>query len=348
MKILAIGPLWRGSDAGGLFRALSRQGCLMEVVDEFYFISLRTKRKLTKIAERLIRPLQVEEYNNMIRKKITLFNPDLVLVYKGVFVLSATLDFAKQNGCKLVLFYPDVSMTAHGPNIPQSIPLYDMVVTTKTFGITDMTSNFGVKKAYFIQHGFDLEIHRKLAISTEDKKKFGCDVSFIGTWSPKKEKWLSYLKEKCPEIDLKIWGEQWNKSTAPAIRDSIQHTAMLGDLYAIGIQCSAINLGILSEQVAGSSSGDLITSRTFHIPGASGFMLHERNEESVQYFEENIEAGFFSGPEELVTQIKYFLEHTSLRLQIQAAGYERAQKQYSLDERAKTLLALINREVLSS
>jgi spore maturation protein CgeB len=346
MKILAVGPLWRGSDAGGLFRALSRQGCLIEVVDEFYFISLQTKRKLTKVAERAIRPLQVDEYNNAIKKKITLFNPDIVLVYKGRFVLPATLHFAKQNGCRLALFYPDVSMTAHGPNIPQAILLYDMVFTTKTFGIADMKSKFGVKKAYFIQHGFDPEIHRKLAISPEDKKKFGCDVSFIGTWSPKKEKWLSFLKEKCPENNLKVWGEQWYKATAPAIKNCIQHTAVSGDLYAMAVQCSAINLGILSEQVAGSSSGDLITSRTFHIPGASGFMLHERNEESVQYFEENVEAGFFSGAEELVTQVKYFLAHTSLRLQIQAAGYERALKQYSLDERAKTLLGFINHEPL--
>src|SRR4051812_45138829 len=121
MKILAIGPLWRGSNAGGMFRALSRQGCLIEVIDEFYFIGLQTKRKLTKIAERVIRPWQVDEYNNAIRKKITLFGPHVVFVYKGAFVRPATLQFAKHNNCKVVLFYPDVSMTAHGPNIPLSI-----------------------------------------------------------------------------------------------------------------------------------------------------------------------------------------------------------------------------------
>ena len=343
MKILAVGPLWRGSNAGGMFRALSRQGCLIEVIDEFYFISLQTKRKLTKVAERIIRPWQVAEYNNAIKKKITLFTPDVVFVYKGAFVLPTTLHFAKQNNCKIVLFYPDVSMTAHGPNIPKAIPLYDLIFTTKTFGITDMKAKYGVKNAYFIQHGFDPEIHRKLPISAEDRKKFGCDVSFIGTWSPKKEKWLSFLKQNCPDIDLKIWGEQWYKATAPDIKGCIQNTAVLGDLYAIAIQCSKINLGILSEQVTGSSSGDLITSRTFHIPGASGFMLHERNEESVLYFEENIEAGFFSGTEELVKQVRYFLQNEQLRLQIQEAGYKRALAEHSLDERAKTVISYMNK-----
>ncbi len=342
MRILAIGPLWRGSNAGGLFRALSRQGCLLEVLDEFYYLSLQTKTKSTKVLERIIRPLQEKEFNKAIRKKTELFSPDVVFVYKGAFVQPQTLQFAKQQKCKLVLFYPDVSMTAHGTNIPKSIPLYDLIFTTKTFGIKDMEATYGVKNTLFIPHGFDPEIHRKLTISETDKTKFGCDVSFIGTWSPKKEQWLTVLKNACPDINLKIWGEQWFKSTTAALTSSIQFTGVVGDLYAIAIQCSKINLGILSERVAGSSSGDLITSRTFHIPGSSGFMLHERNEESVLYFKENEEAGFFGDAEEMAKQVKYFLGNDSLRNNIQSAGYERALKDHSLDERAKVVIARIN------
>jgi spore maturation protein CgeB len=343
MKILAIGPLWRGSNAGGLFRALSRKGCLIEVVDEFYYISLQTKTKLTKILERAIRPMQLTELNNAIRRKINTFQPDVLFVYKGAFVFPDTLKYARAKNCKLVLFYPDVSMTAHGPNIPACIPLYDLIFTTKTFGITDMATKFGVKNAQFIPHGFDPEIHRKLNITAADKKSFGCDVSFIGTWSLKKEAWLTALKEHRPQTDLKIWGEQWHKATNPVIKSCIQHTAVLGDLYAIAIQCSKINLGILSEQVAGSSSGDLITSRTFHIPGSSGFMLHERNEESVLYFKEEEEAGFFDGAEEMTAQAARYLDDNALREQVQAAGYRRALKDHSLDERADTIIGYMNK-----
>ena len=275
------------------FRALSREGCLIEVVDEFYFISLQTATKLTKVAERLLRPLQVKEFNLAIKKKITAFQPQVLFVYKGVFVLPETLNFAKQHNCKLVLFYPDVSFTAHGPNIPNAIPLYDLVFTTKTFGIKDMSAKYGIKHTFFIPHGFDPEIHRKLAVDAASLAIFGCDVSFIGTWSPKKEKLLSYLKENIPGLDLKIWGGQWEKATSTSIKKAIEGKSVVGDLYAMAIQCSSINLGILSEQVSGASSGDKITSRTFHIPGAAGFMLHERNEESVLYYKENEEAAFF-------------------------------------------------------
>ena len=338
MRILAVGPLWRGSNAGGLFRALSRKGCLIEVLDEFYFISLQTKRKLTKILERAIRPLQLDEFNNAIKIKITLFKPNIVLVYKGAFVYPTTLQFAKQNNCKIVLFYPDVSMTFHSPHIPASIPLYDLIFTTKTFGITDMAAKYGVKNTFFIPHGFDPEIHRKLETGNEEFATFGCDVSFIGTWSPKKEKWLSYLKEKMPQINMKIWGDQWNKTTSASIQSSIQGRPVTGDLYAIAIQCSKINLGILSEQVVGSSSGDLITSRTFHIPAASGFMMHERNEESVLYFREDEEAVFFDSEEELVTKVKTYLNNDELREKIRIAGHQRALADHSLDSRAGIII----------
>jgi len=342
MRILAVGPLWRGSNAGGLFRALSRKGCLIEVLDEFYFVSLQTKTKLTKILERALWPLQQKEFNNAIKDKIRIFRPDVVLVYKGVFVTPQTLQFARQNNCKIVLFYPDVSMAAHGANIPAAIPLYDLIFTTKTFGITDMETVYGVKNAVFIPHGFDPEIHRKLDIGTKEMAGFKCDVSFIGTWSPKKEKWLSYLKEKLPEIDLKVWGGQWNKSSSPVLKSSIQGTAILGDLYAIAIQSSKINLGILSEKVTGSSSGDLITSRTFHIPASFGFMLHERNKESVLYFNEDEEAGFFDGEGELVTKVKEFLNNEPKREKIRSAGYQRALAQHSLDARAAVIIDHLN------
>lgn len=338
MRILALGPLWRGSNAGGLFRALSRKGCLIEVLDEFYYISLQTRTKTTKIFERAIRPLQLTEFNNAIKTKILLFKPDIVLVYKGAFVFPGTLQFAKQNNCKIVLFYPDVSMTSHSAYIPASIPLYDLVFTTKTFGITDMEAKYGVKNTLFIPHGFDPEIHRKLEISDKELAIFGCDVSFIGTWSPKKEKWLAYLKENIPEIKMKIWGDQWNRVTSPSIKSSIQGMPVVGDLYAIAIQCSTINLGILSEKVEGSSSGDLITSRTFHIPAASGFMLHERNEESVLYFRENEEAAFFESEEELVAKVRRFLSNSDLREKIRTAGHKRALADHSLDARAAIII----------
>lgn len=343
MRILNIGPLWRGSNAGGLFRAMARAGTFVEVIDEFYYVSLKTTDKKTKLMERFLRPLQTAGFNNAIKRTIDTFRPDVLLVYKGVFVLPETLEYAKAKSCRPVLFYPDVSTTAHGPHIPASIPKYDTIFTTKTFGIRDMQEQYGVKDAVFIAHGFDPDIHRPFAaIGADERAIFSCDASFIGTWSPKKEQWLTHVVEQMPELHLKVWGDQWGKVSSAKLAKCVQGKSVTGDLYALAIQCSTINLGILSEQVVGASSGDLITSRTFHIPGASGFMLHERNEESVLYYREEEEAAFFDGPEELVRQIKKYLADADARERIRQAGHKRAMAEHSLDARAAFIINHLN------
>ncbi len=338
MRILCVGPQWRGSNAGGLFKAFSRSGCLIEVVDEFYYFSFQSKATKLKVIEKLIRPWQAQEYNNAIKRQVSVFQPEIVFVYKGAFVHPDTLLFARNKGAKLVLFYPDVSLTNHGGNIPQCIPLYDLIFTTKTFGITDLKNMYGVKNIFFVPHGYDPEVHKPLPVTEKDRAIFGCDASFIGTWSPKKEQWLAYLKQQLPDINLKVWGAQWNKVTTSALNSSIMGIPVTGDLYAAAIQSSLINLGILSEQVVGASSGDLITSRTFHITGVNGFLMHERNEESVLYYEEGKEAAFFDGPEEMTAKTKEFLSKPELREQIKEAGHKRAVAEHSLDARAKTII----------
>ena len=337
MKILCVGPIWRGSNAGGLFRALSREQCLVDIVDEFYYLSFHATSLLTKIAQRAVRDLQVAEFNKAILASLKLFKPDILLIYKGRFVLPSTLEYAKSGKCKLALFYPDVSMKTHGKYISLNMPFYDVVFTTKTFGIGDLEVHYGIKNAHFIPHGFDPDIHRKLKITEDDMKNFGCDVSFIGTYSPKKEKFLTAVKTRLTDVNLKIWGGQWDKASA-FLKPSVQHTEVLGDMYAMAIQCSKINLGILNEQVSGASSGDLITSRTFHIPGCSGFLLHERNSESLEYFRDKEEAGFFNDETDIADMVQYYLAENQLREDIRIGGYNRAIKDHSLDCRAKAII----------
>jgi spore maturation protein CgeB len=341
MKILCVGPIWRGSNAGGLFKALGRKGALIEIVDEFYHIPLESRSFKAKVISKLIRPIFIKEYNIEILEKCRVFVPDLILIYKGAFVLPETLKSLKKHNVPLVNFFPDVSFRSHGSYLPKTLPLYDHIFTTKTFGIYDLKEQLGINNSSFIAHGFDPEIHRQI-----DQKliplEFFCDVSFIGTYSPKKEKLLAKVRKSNSLINLKIWGEQWNKCTDPSLQDSIQGRQILGDLYSTAINGSKINLGFLSEQVQGASSGDLITSRTFHIPASGGFMLHERNEQSLSYYVENEEAGFFSDEYELVHQIEHFLKHSELRNKIAEKGKIRAINDHSLDQRAGVFLEIVN------
>jgi len=337
MKILCVGPIWRGSNAGGLFKALSRQGALIEIVDDFYHVPLSANLLIPKIIAKIFRNFFVKDYNAQIINQVNRFSPDIVFVYKGAFVKPQTLLALKLKGIKLFNFYPDVSFHTHGNLLPKTLGLYDQIFTTKTFGIQDLKNQLNFSNAIFIPHGFDPEIHKPIPKELIPQDFF-CDISFIGTYSPKKEKILAAIAQKFPEYNLKIWGTQWEKSTELSLKKSLQHEPIFGDLYAAGICASKINLGILNEQVKGASSGDLITSRTFHIPAAGGFMMHEKNEESTLYFEENKEAIFFDGISDLLEKIPLYIENTSLRNKIALDGHQRALRDHVLDRRAELVL----------
>jgi len=340
MKVLCIGQEWRGSNASGLFYALSRSGCITNIVNEMRYISTGATYKLLKLSHRVLRPLQVWDYNSTLLRQCAIFKPDWVLVYKGAFVQPETLRNWKAQGIPLVVFYPDVSFLAHGPYIPRCISLYDHVFTTKTFAADDLTSHFNYPRenVTFIPHGFDPLLHRRLSVLVGNLR---CQASFIGNYSPYKASLLEILAQQLPELDLKIWGSTWGQYQRHILRPYIQGQGLLGDAYVAAINASDINLGILSEKVKGASSGDLITSRTFHITGSGGFMLHQRTEESTNYFKENEEAAFFDTPEELVEKVRHFLNCPDDRIQIAERGYERAGLEYSLDARAKEILAIL-------
>ncbi len=63
--------------------------------------------------------------------------------------------------------------------------------------------------------------------------------------------------------------------------------------------------------------------RTFEIPAAGGFMLHEYSEEAADFFKEGIEAEFFRDAAECADKIKYYFKDDNLRNKIARAGYEK-------------------------
>lgn len=340
MKILCIGQEWRGSDSNGLFYALSRIGAIINTVNEHRYISTGIANRFLKGIHKAIRPLQVKSFNEEIIQQYLTFRPDVVLVYKGAFFQKRTLDFIHNDKIPIVVFFPDVSLFAHGKNIPKCIPHYDHIFTTKSFGINDLNTKFNVplEKITFIPHGFDPQIHKPI----KPLDNFKNDVSFIGNYSLHKAGVLESIVSSLPNINLKIWGGTWGKYNGKLLNRYIIGNGVMGDAYAAAINSSKINLAILSEQVEGASSGDQITSRTFHITGSGGFMLHQHTNEVENYYEEGVECEFYRSEEELINKIKYYLNNEMKRQKVALNGYKRAMLQYNQNERAKEVISVLN------
>ena len=338
LRILCVGESWLGSDARAAFAALQRLGHSVHVLDESKYVTNGSQSTVGKGLRRILRPVRVNQLQRDVLRSFDEFKPHCLFVFKGNWVLPKTLAACRARNVVAINYYPDVSFLSHGPYIPRSLPLYDRVFNTKSYGVSDMKAQLPVKDVCFLAPGYDPELHRPVELTADERAVYGCDVVFIGTWSPKKEALLAALCDQLPETDLKIWGCQWEKCAAGNLRESIMGREVTGEEYTRAIAGSTICLGLLSEAGQGSSSGDLITARTFQIPACGAFMLHERNDEVLGYFAEDREVAFFSNPEECAAKVRRYLGNAGERAQIAAAGLKRSLRDgYAIDERMKVV-----------
>lgn len=337
-RFLCIGECWFGSDARAAFAALRRLGNSVDVIDQNNYLP-DWHGTFSRAIRKFLRPLFVRELTGETLERIKRFKPDCLFVFKGNWVQAEVIKSCRKQRITTIVYYPDVSFLSHGPYIPQSLPLFDRVFTAKSYGVGDMQSQLDVRNISFLEPGFDPELHRPVMLSDKDSATYGCDVAFIGTWSPKKESLLVSLRRALPTIKLKIWGFQWKENCDPELGNSVMGYGVTGDEYTKAICGSAICLGLLSEIGLGSSSGDLITARTFQIPACGTFMLHERNSEVLRYFDEGRDAEFFDSPEELAQKVSYYLAHDKEREVISQNGLQRSQRDdYSIDNRMRSVL----------
>lgn len=339
LRILATAETWHGANSYSYARGFRRAGHSTSVVAEEWFIAAGWRSTPLKVLRRALWPLIVKEFNAALVREAELLRPHLLFVFKGYIVTPATIEAVQKLGAVAINLWPDVSVMTHGPLIPRTLPAYDWVFTTKTFGIVDMRRQLGVERASFIPHGFDPEVHRPMTLDAGDFDRYACDVSFIGTWSPKKQRLLERLAQHRPDLRLRVWGHQWQPAE-PSLGAAIMGRGVLGAEYAKAIAASKINLGILSEVRAGASDGDRITSRTFQIPAAGGFMLHESSDEIDQYFVDGAECATFSDGDDMADKVGFYLAHDDERRRVAAAGRARCLASgHSIDDRVATVVA---------
>lgn len=337
-RILCVGERWHGSDARSAFESLRRLGHSVLALDEEQYVSTRWRSTWGRVLRRCLQRWMVHELTVDVMRWQKRFQPDLLFVFKGNWVEPELLRQVRANGVVSANFYPDISFQGHTPYTRASMPHYDHIFTTKAFGVRDLREKWGLNQATFVRWGFDPDLHRPVALGEADRQRYGCDVAFIGTWSPKKEKALAAMRVALPEVRLRVWGCQWEKAHAASLTPCIMKTEVIGDEYVKAICGSRICLGLLTEVWGGACSGDLVTARTFQIPACGSLMLHERTSEVLGYFEEGKEIACFGSAEELVGQVRHYLSRPKEIDATAAAGRRRSlESGYSLDERMRVV-----------
>lgn len=239
------------------------------------------------------------------------------------------------------MFYPDFHF-AHAGTELETIKLYDIVFTSKSFQLEFLRKELPGRRVEFVHHGYCSSVHKPSSDPMRESD-YQYDIMYIGNHTPHKFEWMLDLRRRQPERRFGIIGNRWRER----VRGTVLEPCMIADealgfAYVKFMRKSRINIAVHGGRMPGSGDWeDLVSTRTFEIPAAKCFMLHIDNEEVRSLFNLGSEIDVFSSGEQLSDQIDFYLARPELRALMIERSYRRCVPAYSYDARAQQMTELM-------
>lgn len=332
-RILIYGEPYKWAMAYNLKEAFECLGHGVDIFDWTQWL-FRTKRYnlknrfLDKILFHKVAKKINQNFTNTFKKD----RYDLLIVLKGIHLFPLTILAAKDQINFVVNWNPDdfFNPLNNSRHLLKSFDKYDCIFTSRGH-LKDEYLQRGAKRVETLNWYYLPRFLHPVEISSQEKKKYGSDLVFIGTWSKRRENILSSLGN----FNLRIWGGQWHKSQEKFQKNIECNEPIYAEKMCKVINASKINLNLLTKE-----NRDTTNIRNFEIPACGGFQLSERSNEILELFEEDKEIVCFEAMEELISKCKYYLKHKSERETIRLNGYQRLiQGKHTMLDRAKQIVA---------
>jgi len=338
-KILFIGDLNQYGRGYQRYQTLKEMGHDVVAYSHTYVSEpnkIRPPTLLYKIFWKLRIPLDDMGVNFALRREIKRNRYDVIWIEKGNMIWPWTLKHLKRAfpNSALISCSEDDMFVRHGHSLwyRWGICNYDIIFTTKTYNLSELLL-FGARRTSLFLDSYDEKKHKRMLLTDLQRKRFSADVSAIGAFENERAMSMLYLAQN--GIKITIWGNGWAGWVGRHPNLDVRNEFLFGEDYSRAISATRININFLRK-----INRDEVTSRSVEIPACGGFMLAERTKRHLSFFEEGIEAEFFSSNQELLEKVKKYLENESAREEIAIAGYQRCEKSgYSMRDQLSAILA---------
>ncbi len=337
MKILIYGEYWPGTMADLLKVSFEKLGNEVAVLDFTKFLwRNRVGGLLGRIMDRLLWRNSASRINSEFKDEFDRVQPDLVLVSKGVHIFPETLTAMRRPGTLLANWNPDDFLNKLNSNryLLNALKEYDILFSARPHLFTEYKA-FGAKRCVKLDWYYDPAYHRNVDMEpTWEGLDCRADISFVGSWSKRREEIISSLKG----MNIKIWGAHWDKSSSEFQSDfQVMKKVIPSHELPRIIKHSKINLNILTRE-----NRDTTNLKLFEITACGGLLVSDRTPESLEILDEENEAFYFSDTAELKLICQRLLSNESVRKRVAANGYKRIiEVGNTLHDRAQELLSIV-------
>ncbi len=348
MNILFVGETWSGSSARSMREALAAlPGVMMDDVGEDHFFP-KGRSPLLRASNLLLQPLHRAELVAQMTSKLDVLRPEVLIVYKGMHVPSATIRQARNAGVFTVNVFPDYSPHAHGPGLKAAMGEYNLVVTTKPFHPTGWGPIYGYSNACVcVPHGYDPSVHYWPDLPLEQD----IDIVLAATWRPQYQWLMQELTTALAgsSLSIGIAGSGWSQRSHGMPSSWQVSPPLVGRSYGEWLRRGRIVIAPVHRESLGSPHpGDEDTTRTYELAAMGSFFLHRRTPFVQTLYDEASEVPMWDDVEELATLVRQYLPMAVERRDMAARAHARAVPAYSIPNRARQVLEQIRTHMASA
>ena len=295
-----------------------------------------------KLQNKFIAGPLIEQINRDLLTTVRDVIPHLLLVYRGTHITADTLRAIKY-WCPSITIAGLNNDNPFSPGHPyrlwrhflDAIPEYDVILAYRRRDLEEYRKA-GAQKVHLLRSWYVPEYHYPVTLTEEDRKRYECDVVFVGHYESdgRKEVLEAIVRNG---FRLRLFGPEWNRVVhrSPELRSLSPVEPVWGDEYTKALCGAKVALCLLSKL-----NRDTYTRRCFEIPATKTMMLSEYSAELATLFREGVEAEFFRSEAELIEKLKRYIKHDEARKSVAEAGYRRVILDgHGVHSRMKELLA---------
>ena len=260
------------------------------------------------------RPLEWWRFNRRALGTLSEARPQMVIV-SGVLPLHPQVFATCQKlGARISNFATDDPWSCylrHSTAFLRTIPLYDLIVSTKSRVVDDF-HRCGARRVEWCTYAFDPYWHRLPdPVPDAERARFAADLSFVGTGNPARRIELEQLAAAVLGTH-KLYGNDWEQQPP---RGWKRMGEALDNTFRLAVHEAKLCLALLRK-----GSRDDSTQRTYEIAPCGGCGLYEDTSEHRMILKGYPEIGFFKTTADLAEICRHLLPDEAKRHELRDIG----------------------------
>ncbi len=287
LTITLVGPIYGGSLPIACYvrRALETLGHKVQWIDHSVHASSYEAMGRLKDARnrQLMQGRMAEVLSQWTLASLAESPPDLVLSLAQAPLTLPVLEHLRKKKLLTAMWF--VENYRHLTYWQQMAPGYDYWFVFQQGACLDAFRQAGARQVSFLPMAADPELHRPMALSDEERRTYGADVSFVGAGYPNRRHLFPALLRR--PWSFKLWGNEWDG--ADELRSVLQLNGARIDTDTCMkvFNATAINLNLHSTTGAGlDPQADFVNPRTFELAACGAFQLVDFRSQLPDFFTE--------------------------------------------------------------